>query len=174
MMLRSLKSLCTRIDRFSASVRARYGDQMDCRTGCTDCCLAGLTLVMIEAVSIGVAHGIDAERIHLQAGQPCLQTEGRCHLLNNDDLCTIYEERPLICRTHGLPLDYSDTDDTGVTYCEKNFVSRAPHRSAVLDMTNLETALFAVNLDYCRKTGLNPMARVALDRLALLLADSSD
>ncbi|MCP4675261.1 MAG: YkgJ family cysteine cluster protein [Deltaproteobacteria bacterium] len=171
MILRSFESLCTRIDRFSASVRARYGDQIACQAECADCCQAGLTLVMIEAVAIGVAYGIDAERIHLQAGQPCLQTEGRCHLLNDNDLCTIYENRPLVCRTHGLPLDYSDKDNTGVTYCEKNFISRAPHRSAVLDMTNLETALFAVNLDYCRKLGLNPMARVTIDRLALLLAD---
>ncbi len=173
-MMRSLKSLYTRVDRFYMSVRARYGDQMDCHAGCSDCCLAGLTLVMIEAVAIGEAHGIDAERIFLQAGQPCLQTEGHCRLLDKDDHCTIYDERPLICRTHGLPLDYSDKDDTGLTCCEKNFFSRAPHPSAVLDMTNMETALFAVNLDYCRKVGLNPMARVAVDRLALLLLDSSD
>ncbi len=59
-------------------------------------------------------------------------------------------------------------EDDRITVCEKNFIYQSPHESAVLDMTNTETALFAVNLDYCRKRGLNPMTRVAIDRIAEL------
>jgi hypothetical protein len=66
-----------------------------------------------------------------------------------------------------LPLRYPEK--TEISFCKLNFISETPHRSAVLDMTTVETALFAVNLDYCRRQGLNPMARVAIDRLASLI-----
>ncbi len=158
-----------RTDRFAASVRARYGEQIVCRAGCAECCEAGLSLVMIEAVALGRAYGIDEERILLQAGQPPFRTEGRCALLSADDLCRVYPTRPLICRTHGLALLYPEEET--IRFCKKNFISQSPHRSAVLDVANMETALFAVNLDYCQREGLNPMARVAIDRLAVLLEE---
>jgi Fe-S-cluster containining protein len=167
-MLKSYEALRTRIDRHIASVRARYTEQIICRPTCTDCCEAGLTLVMVEAVAIGRMFDIEPERVYLQAGQPSHFNTGRCAMLTADNLCGVYGERPLICRTHGLPLIYPESKE--MTYCEKNFLSRAPHISAALDMNNLETALFAVNLDYCRKSGINPMSRVAIDRLAALVA----
>ena len=166
-MLSSYYALQTRIDRFITSVRARYGEQIICRPQCAECCQAGLTLVMVEAVAIGTAFGAEEERIYLQAGQPPLYEEGKCALLGSDDYCRIYKHRPLICRTHGLPLKYPDNDE--IVVCPKNFVSQTPHSSAVLDMANMEASLFAVNLDYCRRAGLNPLARIAIDRLAKLL-----
>jgi hypothetical protein len=141
--------------------------QIACRPGCTDCCQGGLTVVVVEAIVIGRALNIAEERILLQAGQPPLHTQGRCTLLGSDELCSIYPARPLICRTHGLPLRYPDTPE--LSLCEKNFGTSTPHNSAILEMSNVETALFAANLDYCRRNGLNPMARVALDRLASLI-----
>jgi hypothetical protein len=162
--LKSYLAFRTRIDRFIESVRARYSEQIACGPRCTECCQAGLTLVMIEAVFLGAALGISEERVHLQAGQPPIFVEGQCALLVKDNLCTAYNARPLICLSHGLPLRYPDQD--AITFCEKNFISETPHNSAVLDMKNVETALFAINLDYCRQAGLNPLARVAIDRLA--------
>ena len=105
-MLKSYYALRTRIDRFSTSVRARYSDEIVCAPGCAECCQAGLTLVMVEAVVLGLALDIPEERIHLQAGQPPFSEEGSCALLSPDKLCTVYATRPLICRTHGLPLQY--------------------------------------------------------------------
>ena len=127
-------------------------------------------MVMVEAVALGEELGIAEGRVHLQAGQPPLHEEGRCTLLGPDDLCAAYASRPLICRTHGLPLSYPDAEK--VVYCEKNFISDTPHSSAVFDAESTETALFAANLDYCRQAGLNPMARVAIDRLTALVEAS--
>ena len=64
-----------------------------------------------------------------------------------------------------MPLKYPDGE---VSICDLNFVGMDPHNSAVFDVDNLETALFAANLDYCQRMGLHPMSRVAIDRLAQL------
>ena len=165
--LSSYVYLRDRVDQFADSVRDRHGDQMVCGPTCADCCDGGLTLVLVEAVALGVENGIEEKRIHSLAGLPPLHTEGRCTLLNDDKLCAAYASRPLVCRTHGLPLKYADTD--GVNICEKNFTSQTPVESAVLDAENMQTALFAVNVDYCNKNGLDPLARVALDRVAGLM-----
>jgi Fe-S-cluster containining protein len=124
---------------------------------------------MVEAVVLGLALDIPEERTHLQAGQPPFSENGRCPMVGPDNLCSVYAARPLICRTHGLPLQYPENKE--ISFCKLNFVSEKPHSSAVLDMTNVETALFVENLDYCRRQGLNPMARVAIDRLASLIPE---
>ena len=162
-MMKGYLQLRTRVDRFVESVTARYSEQIVCKPGCSSCCVAGLTIVMVEAVVLGKALGLDPERVFLQAGQPPLKTEGYCPLLDDDNRCIAHGERPLICRTQGMPLKYPDSEEISV--CELNFVGLEPHGSAVFDMGNLETALFAANLDYCQRVGLHPLSRVAIDRL---------
>jgi uncharacterized protein len=166
-MLKSYFTLRKRIDRFSSSVRSRYGEEFTCHPGCAECCEAGLTVVIVEAVVIGESLGIEENRIFLQAGQPALQSEGKCAFLDNRDFCKIYGAHPLICRTHGLALKYPEQKQ--IEHCTKNFVGQTPHGSTVLDATSTETALFAVNLEYCQRAGLNPMTRVAMDRIASLV-----
>ncbi len=165
-MLESYLSLRRRIDRFSASVHARYLDEIHCRRGCFDCCKAGLTLTAVEAVNLGQFLGFSRDRVLLQAGQHPLHLEGYCSFLGEAGQCRVYEERPIVCRTHGLPLAYADEPE--IVTCEKNFSVHPPHRSAVLNMENVATALFAVNLEFCRKAGVNPMSRVPIDRIAAL------
>lgn len=160
--------LRARVDRFAESIRARYPEQIACRPGCASCCPAGLSLVIAEAVTLGQALDIEPDRIHLQAGQPSHREDGPCDLLDAHGRCAVYADRPLICRTHGLPLKYQERGDYVV--CEKNFVSQAPHASSVLDMENVEKMLFAANLDYCRRLGINPLVRVAMDRVCALAA----
>ncbi len=165
-MTRAYFQLRKRVDRHVESVFARCDDQIACKPGCADCCEGGLTLVMVEAVVLGGELGLPPERVHLQAGQPPLRKDGPCALLDEQDRCLAYPARPIICRSHGVPLLYPDAEDP--VGCPLNFVGRRPHSSAVLDMEKLETALFAVNLDYCRRIGLHPLSRVAIDRLAAL------
>lgn len=165
-MIHAYLQLRTRVDRHVQSVVTRYDEQIACRLGCDKCCVAGLTLVLVEAVVLGRALGIEDERVLLQAGQPPHASEGPCALLDPDGRCRAYRARPLICRTQGIPLAYPDT--AALSCCELNFQSLEPHRSAALDMENLETALFAANLAFCRTLDLHPLSRVAIDRLAPL------
>ena len=41
----------------------------------------------------------------------------RCPLLSDKGLCEVYDERPIICRSHGLPLSVEGGRDV----CPKNF-----------------------------------------------------
>ena len=172
-MLNSYLQLRSRVDRHVQSVVARYDEQIACKLGCDRCCVGGLTLVLVEAVALGRALGIEDERVFLQAGQPTLNETGKCALLDADGRCTAYRARPLICRTQGIPIAYPDAAE--LSCCELNFDTAAPHRSLALDAQNLETALFAANLSYCRERDLDPLSRVAIDRLARLAAiDGAD
>ncbi|MBN2804847.1 MAG: YkgJ family cysteine cluster protein [Deltaproteobacteria bacterium] len=166
-MLRSYLQLRERTDRFFESVAARYNDQVLCTAGCSACCESGISIVIIEAVAMGKELGISEDRIQLQAGQASIIGEGsKCSFLDEKGYCKVYVARPLICRTHGMPL--LNIEDETVNVCELNFKDIEPHRSTILNTENLNAALFAVNLEYCTKNGLNPRARVSIDRVAQL------
>lgn len=76
-----------------------------------------------------------------------------------DDRCSVYETRPLICRTQGLPLLLQlDDGEAEVDFCPLNFA--APDATddlqethlVPLDELNLRLAL--VNLQFCRAQGI--------------------
>jgi hypothetical protein len=158
--------LRSRVDRFADSIAGRYSEQIACRAGCNQCCAPGLTVVLVEAVLVGRALGIAEDRVLLQAGQPPLSERGACALLDAAGNCAAYDERPITCRVQGLPLLYPGRAELSI--CALNFIGAEPHPSSVFDIENVETALFAANLDFCQRAGLRPMSRVALDRLAEL------
>jgi uncharacterized protein len=77
-----------------------------------------------------------------------------------DDRCSIYESRPLICRTQGLPLLMEAEDgDQEVDFCPLNFTEAGAvddldeDHLVPLDALNLRLAL--LNLRHCRETGLD-------------------
>ncbi len=93
-----------------------------------------------------------------------------CPLLVNDR-CSIYEARPLICRTQGLPL-LLEAEDGGleVDFCPLNFTGAGAvddldeDHLAPLDALNLRLSL--LNLEHCRETGLGDEASGERVRMA--------
>jgi uncharacterized protein len=80
-----------------------------------------------------------------------------------DDRCSIYESRPLICRTQGLPLLMETEDgDQEVDFCPLNFTETGAvddldeGHLVPLDAINLRLAL--LNLEHCRETGVGDEA----------------
>src|SRR5690606_39802005 len=47
-----LGELHAKVEAFFARVEARHGDDMQCRTGCADCCRVRLTITGVEAAAI--------------------------------------------------------------------------------------------------------------------------
>ncbi|MHC1741658.1 MAG: YkgJ family cysteine cluster protein [Syntrophobacteraceae bacterium] len=80
--------------------------RLRCEMGCSGCCVDGLTVFEVEADNIQNHH----EQL-LVNGSP--HPEGGCAFLGDDGTCRIYEHRPYVCRTQGLPLRWIEDDPEG-------------------------------------------------------------
>jgi Fe-S-cluster containining protein len=99
------------IDRVHAGVEAGtrrlhvlHGDRLHCREGCSACCVDELTVFDVEAEPIRRRHADLLAR-----GVP--HEEGACAFLDARGSCRIYDERPQVCRTQGLPLRWIEERD---------------------------------------------------------------
>jgi Fe-S-cluster containining protein len=93
------------VDRDARRLALKHADRIQCARGCSGCCLDDLTVFEVEAAVIRDRH---AEL--LADGNP--HPKGACAFLDAEGACRIYEERPYVCRTQGLPLRWIDEDAT--------------------------------------------------------------
>ena len=93
--------------------------------------------------------------------------EKKCLLLR-EGLCSVYEQRPIICRTQGLPLGYID-EEAGtieVSACELNFTQSYPFtHDDLLFMDTFNRRLAGLNQQYCCSAGLRPERRIPISDL---------
>jgi hypothetical protein len=90
------------VDAQAGALHARHGARLRCRRGCAGCCVDGLRVFAVEAARIR-ARAPDVLR---EAPHP----PGACAFLDAAGACRIYEHRPYVCRTQGLPLRWIDSD----------------------------------------------------------------
>jgi hypothetical protein len=166
-----------KVDDAVARVTARRTDDLACRSGCASCCVDGLTVLPVEA------HAIISHLEHEGLAQLPAPPAGGCPFLDADLRCTIYEARPFVCRTHGLPLrapveaasdvrrSLTIVDD--VSWCALNFTARAPEQGDVLDATTLQALLTTVDARFRAASGVDE-GRVALRTLCALALESLD
>lgn len=114
-------NLRLRIDREAERLVAMHGRNIACGPGCDRCCV-NLTIFPVEFFAIER----EIKRAGLQAEKLPFDESAECGFLH-DGLCRIYLFRPIICRTHGLPIifidDSSDESRWEVSYCELNFTA---------------------------------------------------
>lgn len=109
-------SLRTEIDKLSNQLEDKHKNHMKCKAGCDLCCM-DYSVFPIEFHSILTALKINnsVPTINKDA------SEEDCIFLNNHQ-CTIYTDRPVICRTHGQPLLFMGEDSNWeLSACELNF-----------------------------------------------------
>lgn len=159
-----LRELTRKVDGFFDRVAARHGTDMQCHTGCADCCGVRLTITAVEAAAI---------RAHAAAMDPAararLATEAdatRCAALDAAGRCKIYDARPLVCRSHGVPIRLTRRGLPVVQSCHRNFRTTTPDADCVLDQTTLSATLLAI--DAAEAADQRPGSRVDL---ASLLAE---
>jgi len=104
----ALAELHADVDRRAAELEALHAKRLRCGRGCASCCVDGLSVFEVEADGIREAHA-DL----LRDGAP--HSEGACAFLDGEGACRIYEERPYVCRTQGLPLRFFADSDAGTT-----------------------------------------------------------
>jgi Fe-S-cluster containining protein len=151
--LENYKQLTTRIDSLCNDIAAALGEQITCSAGCSSCCTA-ITVFPVEAAAMreALANLPDqkAEEIRQHVSEHA--DEERCPLLFHHR-CLLYDARPIICRTHGLPIVYTTDDQRKSDCCPLNLTeAEAISGSSVVDLDKVNTLLVAVNSIYLSQT----------------------
>ncbi|MEO6773061.1 MAG: YkgJ family cysteine cluster protein [Kofleriaceae bacterium] len=141
-----------KIDGFFARVTARHGDDMQCGSGCSDCCHVRLSVTRAEAEPIRALVAAMAPDRRAALASETSRELGElgelgevCAALGRDGRCRIYEARPVICRTHGAPIRMTRRSLPVIESCFRNFGSTTPDPDCVLDQTTLSALTLAVD-----------------------------
>jgi hypothetical protein len=144
------RQLLERVDRFSAQVETQLAETLACRAGCDFCC-------RLEAVFPVEAHAVCQALAQLPPATLAALSERRaageevCPLLLEGH-CAIYAARPLICRTHGLPLLLEEDGATRIDHCPLNFAGLESLPGAlVLQLEAVNQPLAAINQLFLRQ-----------------------
>lgn len=136
----------------------RFRDTLQCRPGCTECCVH-FSILPLEAALI---------RQRIKESQPTkpLKVES-CPLLK-ENCCSIYDIRPLICRTQGLPIAYVDEGSNciEVSACRLNFPDDHQfEKEDLLFIDQFNSRLVELNIQYCLAVGIDPQQRITFTDL---------
>ena len=122
------RELLSRVSERFELLSAHHGAHVQCGAGCHSCCHPSLTVSEVEARLIRAwlardpelkGRLLDLERRDPHAGQ-------RCAFLSEEGRCEIYEVRPVVCRSFGVPLLQIEDPEAGeasLSVCELNFTS---------------------------------------------------
>ena len=165
MSLELYRQLIEGVDDLTSQLNERYQSHLQCGAGCSGCCQHHLSVFAVEAAGLTEAIAALPEAQQTRIRQQAIDVKEReakgepvaCPLLV-DNLCSVYESRPLICRTQGLPLLYEADDGAQeIDFCPLNFASDAAiaelqdEHLVPLDLLNLKLAM--ANVTYCQANG---------------------
>jgi Fe-S-cluster containining protein len=105
-MPEDLQNFYTDVDAAARRLESVHAERLQCRKGCSSCCVDGISVFEVESENIRTRH---AEL--LENGVP--HAEGACAFLDEEGACRIYADRPYVCRTQGLPLRWLEDADEG-------------------------------------------------------------
>lgn len=166
------RRLRQQVDERVARLEAIHGEHLVCRPGCCGCCV-NLTVFAVELYSIA-GHLAESGMVEV-----AFDARASCGWLD-DGMCRIYMARPIICRTHGLPIAVPNDDcpeHKEVSYCPLNFTGADAEGYAfgpdnTLDLADINEELCRINADFieaARRDGVDLPVRIELARLVELL-----
>ncbi|MGZ3658257.1 MAG: YkgJ family cysteine cluster protein [Bdellovibrionota bacterium] len=144
--LAQYQELRSRASAKFSEIQAAYSADMVCRQGCHACCKSGLTVNALEREELRrflVARPSLVEELRaLEAANP--HRGKRCKFLGASGDCRVYEARPLVCRTHGAPLQFRPLDSRDENLrardaCPLNFTARGIGELPATSVINLDT-----------------------------------
>lgn len=136
-----LDALYGKVDAFFGAAVSAQPVAFNCALGCDTCCRQDLTILPIEAARVARAlarlPGVTIRTIRDRA-----RSKQACVFLDPGvGACLIYEDRPLICRSHGLAV----LADGVLDHCPLNFAHEPPARGGVLDLARINEPLVLIN-----------------------------
>jgi Fe-S-cluster containining protein len=160
------------VDRMAAELTNVHGKHVTCRPGCHSCC-TNLSVFPVEYHAILAAIRQARVVVSFDPAQPCG--------FLRDGKCSLYAMRPLICRTHGLPVAFTndtfEPPETNVSFCPMNFSEAdlddyefGPRNT--LDLDAMNSRLAEINQQYLAELppSNRPPQRVPLSQLCRDLA----
>jgi len=144
--------LVSRVDELCRSINCSFKTAINCRPGCSDCC-RHLTIFPVEAAALAEAlQELPTTAVNLLAKLADQPEEGPCPFLR-DGLCLAYEDRPIICRTHGLPILTESDGEKRIDYCPENFrdITSLPG-SGIVNIDAVNQALVAINAKFVNES----------------------
>ncbi|MFP5384822.1 MAG: YkgJ family cysteine cluster protein [Bacteriovoracia bacterium] len=139
-----ISNLYKKVDEFEK--RLSFKEKLLCKEACSRCCYTDISVFEVEANFIRQwfkhLHPDVQEKLRADWSLPSSESMNFANKLTTscpfliDERCSIYNARPLICRTQGLPLKFSM--DEGV------FVDICPLNEDLLDAADMSEVL---NLD---------------------------
>ena len=149
-------SLRNRLDLDIKRLENMHSSHMQCSKACYHCCM-NFGILPIEAFAIAQTFSNKTAFTKTETNEQCI------FLIHN--LCSIYEHRPFICRTQGLPIVYEVDNQYQLSVCERNFTSQpdslfTPDNCLFMDDYNNE--LYALNIEFLKH---NPQLGLQYDTL---------
>lgn len=166
-LFENYEALLSRVSARCEEIETALAGHMACRKGCSTCCL-NISLFPVEAVRLRLAFDtLDEDRKAFALARTAESTdEGPCPLLDEAGACLLYDHRPVICRTHGLPILFDDEKGSRrVDFCPENFQAlESLSGEAMIDLDALNQMLAAVNAQFCEELfdGAPPFERLSI------------
>lgn len=156
MMNNPVRSLHQNVDQFFSKIEGKYKSELKCKVGCTQCCHVDLSISQAESSLIEewLEQKNDDEKDELKKIWGQAQPLGKSYTSDSskpcaflyDGKCSIYEVRPVICRSHGIALiRQSDEQTKEIDACSLNFQVELPPMDDCLDLDRLNTLLAVAN-----------------------------
>jgi Fe-S-cluster containining protein len=145
------RDLVTSVDRLLDSIQRQYASYILCHKGC-DCGCRNLSIFPIEALSLVNALQDLPEPSGAKIRRRAAAASFWDCPLQEDGACSMYNFRPIICRTHGFALLTHYKAQPAIGYCRYNFkdMSAIPD-DAIIDIDNINRALRAINTSFACK-----------------------
>jgi len=144
--LHNYYNLVAKVDSLCTEIMKQCADSVSCRKGCDACC-RHFSIFWVEAISLAnfVTNLPQKQAAFLRSKAQFLTEKDVCPLLV-DGVCAVYSIRPIICRTHGLPIFTRGETTQIIDFCPQNFtqVETIPGH-LIIDLDQLNTTLVAIN-----------------------------
>lgn len=159
--LRNYQNLVAKVEDKFEEIATRHQKHIFCQKGCHQCCAPDLSVSPVEKEAIRQFLNDHPERIQ-NLRRIALENPhqgSRCRLLNAEGACEIYEVRPLICRSHGVPIvfrapdedDFEEDTEPQRDVCPLNFNDVSLDALPLRDLMNVDTVntiLTVINLQW--------------------------